>query len=91
MCNVDGLYVTNDIEEGVVIFTEDTMPDCSLHRSTEPNCEVVEMEDGMQAIVSTRPIKSGEFFCVANSDDEDPEGNDDDEDDDEQEEEEEEA
>eukprot|EP00977_Amphora_coffeiformis_P027431 scaffold34611_cov184-Amphora_coffeaeformis.AAC.8 len=59
------------------------MPDCSLCRSTEPNCEVVEMEDGMQAIISTRPIKSGEFFCVINSDDE--ESDDDGEEEDEEE------
>ena len=81
MCNVDGLYATNDIEEGVIIFTEDTMPDCSLCRSTEPNCEVVETEDGMQAIISTRPITSGEFFCVINSDDDGDDGDEEEEDD----------
>lgn len=70
MSNVDGLYATADIEEGAIIFTEDTMPDCSLHRSLDPNCEVVETGDGTQAIVSIRDIKSGEFFCVAASDDE---------------------
>ena len=70
MSNVDGLYATTDIEQGVVIFTQETMPDCSLHRSDNPNCEIVEIEDGQQAIVSARDIKSGEFFCVANSDDE---------------------
>ena len=74
MSNVDGLYATNDIEEGVVIFTQDTMPDCSLHRSDNPNCEIVETEEGQLAIVSARDIKSGEFFCVANSDDEGSEG-----------------
>lgn len=90
MSNVDGLYATNDIEDDVVIFTENTMPDCSLCRSTEPNCEVVETEDGTQAIVSIRDIKSGEFFCVAPSDDENSDYDDEEEDDDQDGEEEEE-
>lgn len=71
MSNVDGLYATNDVEEGVIIFTDDKMPDCNLHESDNPNCELVELEDGRQAIVSCRAIQSGEFFCVAKSDDED--------------------
>jgi len=71
MKNVDGLYATNDIEEGTVVFTETEMPDCELHRSsTNPNCEVVELEDGTSAVVSTRTIAAGEFFCVAESSDE---------------------
>lgn len=78
MSNVDGLYATNDIDEGVVIFTKETMPDCSLHRSKNPNCEIVETEDGQLAIMSARKIKSGEFFCVANSDDESSEGDEED-------------
>jgi U3 small nucleolar RNA-associated protein 6 len=61
---------TGDIDEGTIIFTEDDMPDCSLHRSSNPNCALVEIDEGAQAIVSIRPIKLGEFFCVANSDDE---------------------
>ena len=73
MSNVDGLYATTDIEEGVIIFSEDTMPDCSLHRSDNPNCEIVETEQGM-AVMSARMIKSGEFFCVPNSDDESSDG-----------------
>lgn len=70
MSNVDGLYATSDIEAGVIIFTQESMPDCSLHRSDNPNCEIVETEEGQMAVVSARNIKSGEFFCVANSDDE---------------------
>jgi len=75
MTNVDGLYATEDIEEGTVIFREDTMPDIELHRSaTNSNCDVVEVidEDGLeiQAVVSTRPIAAGEFFCMPESDDE---------------------
>lgn len=47
------------------------MPDCELHRSaTGANCEVVELEDGTGAVVSTRDITSGEFFCVPESDSE---------------------
>eukprot|EP00980_Cylindrotheca_fusiformis_P002362 scaffold543_cov119-Cylindrotheca_fusiformis.AAC.29 len=71
MSNVDGLYASNDIEEGTVIFTEHDMPDCELHRSKNgANCEVVELEDGTNAIVSTRDIAIGEFFCVPESDSE---------------------
>ena len=72
MSNVDGLYAANDIEEGTILFTEDNMPDCELHRSsTDPNCEIVQLEDGTGAVVSCRKILSGEFFCVAESEDED--------------------
>ena len=72
MTNVDGLYAANDIEAGTIIFRESEMPDCELHRAKEnANCEVVELEDGEGAIVSSRPIKSGEFFCILESDDDD--------------------
>jgi hypothetical protein len=69
MTNVDGLYATEDITAGCVIFTEDDMPDCALHRSSvNPNCELVALdESGREAIVSLRDIKSGEFFCIAES------------------------
>jgi hypothetical protein len=71
MTNLDGLYATNDVDEGTIIFKETSMPDCELHRSaTDPNCEVVELEDGTSAVVSSRPIAAGEFLCVAESSDE---------------------
>jgi hypothetical protein len=71
MTNVDGVYATNDIETSTVIFTEYDMPECELHRSsTDPNCEVVELEDGTSAVISCRRISAGEFFCVAESSDE---------------------
>jgi hypothetical protein len=71
MTNVDGLYATDNISEGTIIFREEEMPDCELHRSvTHPNCEVVELDDGTQAIVSIRQILAGEFFCVGESSDE---------------------
>jgi len=71
MTNLDGLYAVENIEEGTVIFSEKDMPDCELHSSTNPNCEVVELDDGTSALVSMRSIKAGEFFCVAESDSED--------------------
>lgn len=71
MTNLDGLYARNEIEAGTVIFTEADMPDCELHRSSDnPNCEIVELEDGTGAVVSCRAIASGEFFCVPESSDE---------------------
>ena len=75
MTNVDGMYATNPIAPGTVIFTEKDMPDGELHRSkTNPNCEVVELEDGINAVVSCRAIASGEFFCVAESSSEEESG-----------------
>ena len=60
------------------------MPDCELHRSKDnPNCELVELEDGCMAIISCRDIQAGEFFCVEESDDDDEEEEDDDEEEDE--------
>lgn len=74
MTNLDGLYATDDIEADTIIFKETDMPDCELHRSsTDPNCKVVEFEDGTQAVVSCRKIRAGEFFCIPESDDEDDE------------------
>jgi len=71
MTNIDGLYAANDIDSGTIIFTEKDMPDCELHRSKDnPNCEIISLEDGTGAIVSSRCIKSGEFFCVPQSTDE---------------------
>lgn len=41
-----------------------------LHRTkADPNCELIELEDGEGAIVSCRNIKAGEFFCILESDD----------------------
>lgn len=71
MTNLDGLYATNDISPGEVIFTENDMPEGELHRSNEPNCEVVELDDGTDAVVSIKLIAAGEFFCIGDSSDED--------------------
>jgi hypothetical protein len=71
MTNLDGLYATEDIAMGTILFTEADMPNCELHRSSvDPNCEIVEIEDGMNAVMSTRAIATGEFFCVPESSDE---------------------
>ena len=73
MTNVDGLYAIDDIAEETIIFREDDMPDCELHRTKEiekANCKVVELEDGMQAVVSSKFISAGEFFCIPESSDE---------------------
>lgn len=69
--NVDGLYAANDIENGTILFTEKTMGDCELQRSAgQYNCERVMLDDGMLAVVSSRDIPAGEFFCLKESDDE---------------------
>jgi hypothetical protein len=83
MTTTIGLYATNDIDEGTIIFQETHMPNCELHTSsTNPNCAVTELEDGTSAIISSRQITAGEFFCVAeSSDEEDWESADDDDDD----------
>lgn len=74
MTNIDGLYAAEDIEAGTIIFRESDMPDCELHRTkTDPNCELIELEDGEGAIVSCRCIKAGEFFCILESDDDNDE------------------
>ncbi len=74
MTNLDGLYASNDIEAGTIIFTENDMPDCELHRTKkDANCEVIELEDGEGAVVSCRDIKAGEFFCLLESDEEEEE------------------
>ncbi|GKZ00310.1 hypothetical protein MPSEU_000983900 [Mayamaea pseudoterrestris] len=77
MTNVDGMYATSDIEEGTILFREADMPSCELHRATndaDANCDVVELEDGTSAVVSTRKIAAGEFFSVPESDDESGDG-----------------
>ena len=80
MTNVDGLYAMDDIAQDTIIFKEDDMPDCELHRTSEAdkaNCKIVELEDGMQAVISSKFITAGEFFCIAeSSDEEDSDGGD---------------
>ena len=70
MSNLDGLYAAEAIEKDTVVFTEEDMPDCELHRSEDPNCELVQLDNGIGAIASRRAIAAGEFFCIAESSDE---------------------
>jgi U3 small nucleolar RNA-associated protein 6 len=77
MTNVDGTYATEDIAAETILFTERNMPECELHRSSDPNCRVVELEDdgglggSYMAVVTLRDITAGEFFSVLESDEED--------------------
>jgi hypothetical protein len=77
MTNVDGTYATEDIAAETILFTERNMPECELHRSSDPNCRVVELEDdygrggSYMAVVTLRDIRAGEFFSVEESDEED--------------------
>lgn len=78
MSNVDGLYASKDVDVDEIIFTEHDMPNAELHRSKDnPNCRVSEMDDGTSVLVASRPIRAGEFFCVAETDDEDEEDDED--------------
>lgn len=70
MTNVDGVYATDGIPEGAIIFTALDAPGAELHRSDEANCKVCELRDGTDAVVSIRPIQSGEFLCIPPTDDE---------------------
>ena len=73
LTNVDGPYAISPIEAGVLLFRASENPDLQLGRSTEPNCELVETEDGELVVLSIRSIAEGEFFCIAHSDDEEDE------------------
>jgi len=76
MTNIDGIYAPRDIEQNTSIFTEEEMPDGEMHRSADPNCEVIIMETGLGAIVAKRFIKAGEFLSVVDSDEDDMTGDD---------------
>lgn len=77
--NVVGLYATRELAAGEVVLTENELPDCSLPRSDEPNCEVTELEDGTGALVALEDIHYGEYFTIAPSDSEDGSSDEDDE------------
>lgn len=76
MKNVDGIYASQDVSAGDVVLTEDELPDCALPRSVDPNCEVVELEDGNYALVAVKDLKAGEWLTVYPSDDDDEDGDD---------------
>jgi hypothetical protein len=80
--NVEGVYATRDLNEGDVVLSEHELPDCSLGRSNEPNCEVGESEDGILVLVAIKNIHTGDWLTVAESSDEESEEEGDDDDDD---------
>eukprot|EP00038_Savillea_parva_P013512 m.8459 g.8459 ORF g.8459 m.8459 type:complete len:372 (-) comp2540_c0_seq1:233-1348(-) len=73
MTNVDGLFATNDVLCGTVIVSEEDALAAGLEIevSDDPNCEVVELDDGSTVLVSVRDIAAGEWFTVAKGDDDD--------------------
>lgn len=73
MTNVDGLYAPHDLEENTIIFTEHNMPDCELPHADldKANCRVVDLDDGNSALISSRFIPAGEFFCCLAGPDDD--------------------
>ena len=70
LCNMEGVYATSDISPGTIVLEESDMPDCCLHRSPTPNCQVVELGDdgsSSRALLAIEPIAAGDFFTVAES------------------------
>eukprot|EP00316_Scyphosphaera_apsteinii_P020715 CAMPEP_0119319156 /NCGR_PEP_ID=MMETSP1333-20130426/48623_1 /TAXON_ID=418940 /ORGANISM="Scyphosphaera apsteinii, Strain RCC1455" /LENGTH=350 /DNA_ID=CAMNT_0007325499 /DNA_START=130 /DNA_END=1182 /DNA_ORIENTATION=- len=65
MTNIDGLFTTSFVHAGTIILTEESMPECELPVSNEPNCEVCESEDGVMCLVATKDIASGENLTIA--------------------------
>ena len=43
--NIDGIYATKNVPEGCIVLRESELPDCSLPRSLQANCEVGTAED----------------------------------------------
>lgn len=68
--NQDGFYAAANISAGTILVREDDMPDCELptSKSDRANCEVVELDDGENALVAKRDISTGEWFVVYDSD-----------------------
>ena len=65
MTNVEAAYATEDIEEGTLLFTSDECPDIQLGVSSDPNCQLVELDDELTGVVSIKDIAAGDFLCVA--------------------------
>ena len=73
LTNIDGVYAPNDLAKGTIVFKEDDAPDAELHRTSakdKANCEVIELDDGMMAVVTTKDVKAGEFLSIVETDDE---------------------
>ena len=76
--NIDGIYAQANVKKGQVVLRESEMPDCSLPRSNDPNCEIGELDNGEGYLAALRDIVAGEFLSVAPSDDESDDESDDD-------------
>lgn len=76
--NIDAIYASKNLKAGEVAVRESDLPDCSLARSDNPNCEVVYDFEGTDeaAVLALRDIPTGECFSVAPSSSEDEGGGD---------------
>lgn len=81
MSNIEGIYASRNVRKGDIVLTEEELPNCSLPRSKDPNCEVTCIGD-VGALIALRNIESGEWLSVMSSSDEedDSDGGDSDED-----------
>ena len=61
------LVATGLVKAGSIVLTEDEMPE-NLSHSENPNCELVEQDDGL-VLVALNTINPGEVFSVALEDD----------------------
>jgi len=76
--NIEGIYASKKLKKGDIVLTEDELPDCELHRSDSPNCEVTEI-NGLGVLRAIKVINAGEFLTVADSSDDDDNDDDDEE------------
>jgi len=80
--NLVSLYATKPVRKGDIVLKESELPDCSLPRSLDANCEVALCEDEWGAeemcLLARRNIKKGDFLAVLPSDSEEDEIEDDD-------------
>jgi hypothetical protein len=67
MANVDGLFATDDVAAGTVILSEHDVgaEGLEIELDDDPNCELVETDDGDTLMVSVRDIAVGEWFTLA--------------------------
>ena len=66
--NVEGLFASRAIAEGTVLFTEEDDCDLRLPEAGRPGeanvCVAEDEESGLQCVVATRDIRSGEFLAM---------------------------
>uniref|UniRef100_A0A7S4VL84 Uncharacterized protein n=1 Tax=Alexandrium monilatum TaxID=311494 RepID=A0A7S4VL84_9DINO len=70
MTNVDGHFATRNIPRGTVVFSEEDAPDLELPRKPDANLALAEGPDGGLLVVAMRRIAAGEWFSLAESEDE---------------------